>query len=620
MQDSRTGNQLVSQSLDLWQPDEFLHVFSENGQRFADPFALKGNPGNAVHVLFPLLLEVELESSENSKWTSPDNNWQIITLSPNTNIRLLLEGELFWELKEAFEPSTELIQARAFIDQALSATASTVDIQSGLLTSTLSITKPDAMSIRWARIGFDHITFEENPIRAILPIAPATLERGVSIQFCLEEFDRRFLIRKRIHIPFEGAFWIRQDGVKWDVPRVLHTQDATLMKLCASPRNPKNDEDPKQYCITEGYHFSRRLTGSAIQLSGLNGMGCPLILQRGLFNNQFSDPQVLADAVIDGGCIHQIRISSECLTIFPSGLVELKSSFQAIAWVGSNDDMRLEHLKLSADTVADSNHKVWRAQNPYQEEHINAVGIFYEGECIGSWWNLSAWTLALRNCPDSAHAEEYANVIRVFNCPILYEENRTYIANFMQEYPVESLLNWLQTRVTLKINDNTLLRSQTGKYNQWLRAVGILVEQSNPKMDIAVVSLVLEEVSGSENALDSNSLSKAAHILTAASPILSGTLIEVWLKHYASYNGSASANSIRQDLIAALEPSEDEIEDISTNLIRADSFFVHQHCKEFGKNGFHLPPARRDNLPFLFEHSITRRLAAAEYLRHHRIQ
>lgn len=618
IEDSRTGNQIISQNLELWQPDEFLRVFAENGKRYNDPYALKANPGNIVHIFFPSVLCVELDGRENSRWSSPDNNWTIISLSPEVNLRLTLEDEIFWELKAALKPSDQLIQGRAFIEQSLSVSFSKVDIQSGLLLTTLEVRKPDSISIRWARLGFEQLSFEQKSLRAVLPVSPEYLERGVSIQFSVRAFDRPFIIRKRIQIPFKGAFWIRQDGVKWETPKVLHTQDASQMKLCVAPRNLQAGEIPNEHCITEGYHFSRRLTGRAIQLSGLSGIGSPLLLQRGLFN-QTHKPHVLAEAVYDGGCIHQVKISDDYLTIFPSGSVELKESFTCLIWVGTNEDMCLEHLNLSSGTVSDSEHLVWRAAHQYQEESINAIGIFYEGECIGSWWNLPKWTHILRACNDEEKAEEYAKITRIFNCPILYNETFDYVSTFVKEFPSEALLTWLKPRVVLRINKNTELVSNSSKYNEWLRSSGIIFEESKPEMDIADASLIVEEVSDSAGKLDDDSLTKVAYILTSATPALTSQVFDLWLQDYANYKNSASANKTRKHLIASLEPSEAEIEDIATNTIRADVHFVQQHCREFGLHGFNLPPALKENLPFLFEHSITRRLAAAEHLRHHPI-
>lgn len=378
VKDSRTGTQIASQTLNMWQPDEFLHVFTENGRKYQDAFALKGNPGNSVHIMFPTLLSHEIEGNENSTWTSPDDTWTIISISPDVNVRLLLEGELFWELKDALKPSNELIQGREFINNALSVEVSPVDVQSGLLLTTIKVAAHESISIRWARIGFEALDFEEGTKRAVLPILPEYLERGVSIQFAVEAFGQKVLIRKRIQIPYSGAFWISSDGVKYEVPRVLHTQDVSKIKLCAFPRGASPDDDTSGYCITEGNHFSRRLAKNAIQLSGLSGLGSPLFLNKGLFN-QFDTPQVLADAVIDGGCIHQVKISEDCLTVFPSIFTGLKDNFIPIVWVGTEGNMRLEKLKLEEGTVSETEHQVWRAQNSFSNEQINAIGIFLRG-------------------------------------------------------------------------------------------------------------------------------------------------------------------------------------------------------------------------------------------------
>lgn len=613
--DSRTGSQVASQTLLTWQPDEYLQVFAENGQRYEDAFAIKGKPGNALHILSPSLLEHVIEGQENSIWSSADDTWKIITLSPETNLKLLLEGELFWELKAALEPSKELIDGRAFVSNAISVNVDPVDIQSGLLLSTLEVSTHESISLHWVRVGFSPLEFEGKSRRAVVQITPDHLENGISIQFSVSAFGQRLLIRKRVEIPFYGSFWIRQDGIKYDTPRVLHTQDLAQMKLCARAKHSE-EEDLASYCITEGYHFSRRLAKNAIQMSGLSGLGSPLKLQKGLFN-QFTNPQILADAVVDGGCIHQAKISADYLTIFPSNFTGLKDEFIAVAWVGNEEGMRLERLQLSEGTVGETDHQVWRSVNTFENEHINAIGIFYEGECIGSWWNLSSWTFALRNCANREQAEEYARVIRILNCPILYEENRTFLSAFIRQYPAEALVPWVISRIALTLDTEIELKTAPAKFTSWLRATGILFEEAKPEMDLADVSLLVEELStDSKDPLSPDSLARASHTLTAGSPLLTAQVIGPWLRELSKFEGRAKANTIRMGLVSALEPSEEEIEDIAQNLIRADSFFIRQHCSDFGHHGFDLPPARRDNLPFLFEHSITRRMASAQYLRY----
>ena len=621
VKDCRTGAQAAAQDVNIWQPDEFLHVFAENGRKYTDAFALKGQPGNAIHIMFPCLLSHEIQGDANSIWTSAENTWKIVTLSPEADFKLLLDDEVFWELQRALKPTRELIDGRNFIAEALSINASPVDIQSWPLRSTLELSTHESapINIKWARIGFEKFNFDAGTQSAILKVLPEYLERGVSIQFSVEAFGQKLLIRKRALIPYTGAFWIRDNGVKYQVPRVLHTQDASRIKLCAFPKSATENDDTSSYCITEGYHFTRRLAKNAIQLSGLAGFGSPLILQKGLFN-QWDTPQILADAVIDGGCIHQVKISEDYLTIFPSNFVNLKNDFVAIAWVGGEGNMRLERLTLSEGPASDLGDQVWCARNNSANECINAIGIFYEGECIGSWWNLSSWTRALTDCQSREQAEEYSKVIRLFNCPILYEENRRFMTSFLQRFPAETLLTWLQANVHLSFDKDTKLSTTPKKYNTWLRAIGILFEDATPTMDLADISLLIEQLTTrSKDPISLDSLAKVTHLLTAASPVLAASVISPWLDDYARHEDAAKANQARLGLINELTPSEEELEDISANLIRADSHFIQEHCSDFGKNGFHLPSARKDNLPYLFEYSITRRIAAAQHFQHHPI-
>lgn len=615
VKDRRTGEQVALQDVDIWQPDEFLHVFAENGQKYEDAYAMKSKPGNAIHILFPSLLVYKIEGTENSIWTSDDGTWKILTLSPDTNLKLLLDGEIFWELRESLEPSNELVKGREFIYNNINVQVSPVDVQSGLLLSTIEVKTHESVTIKRARIGFETLAFDEATHKAILPAKAEYLQQGFSIQFSVEAFGQKLTIRKRVSIPYTGAFWIRHDGVNYDVPRVLHTQDTSNMKLCAFPRNARDGDDPDSYCITEGYHFTRRLAKHAIQLAGLHGLGSPLMLQKGLFN-QFDEPQVLAHAVIDGGCIHQIKICEEYLTIFPSNFLPLKGDFVAVAWVGSKEEMRLENLALNEDTVSNTEHRVWRAQNNFGNEYINAIGIFYKGECIGSWWNLSHWTLAIKACTTRELAEEYSNVIRNFNCPILYDETRDYLVRFLRKFPAEVLVSWLHPKSELNF-ENKRLRTSGQKYDRWIRAVGILFEEAMPEIDLADISLIIEELSSSENSVSLDSITNVTHRLTGASPTLTSSVVGSWLKDYEIVD-KEKAKYIKEALIETLEPSEEELDDIATNIIRGtDCEFINKICSAFGRNGVNLHEKQKVNLPFLFEHSITRRLAAAQSLKHH---
>jgi len=593
-----------SQPLTCWLADEQIQVFRSDGRRAENAYAITGAVAGAIHLLYPTFLSLS-NCRLISQWTAADQSWTIATVDSGEDATLHYQNEVIWSLKEARQQSQLQSDLLSRVEISLETTA----VDSSETKAHLFL--PDGCNLRWARSGGQEILFEKPSYTATFPITPENLDRGIQFTLGLKAEGVSYRTQLRRQIPLEGAIWFRQTRYSRGLLQVLNSWEGRASRVRISPRRKSDGEELRDFVVTEGPALVRRLREGALTLGHLSGLGASLNVWRSQYNE--SEPALeLAESVIDGGLIHHVTITPEEISIHPAPGSQLRDDFQCFAWVGSRDNpMRLEKFELSAEVIDDW--ETWTTPNLFPHESINCIGIFFDGSCIGSWWNLNRWTFILPHCPDHATAAEYARVIRIFRSPILYKPIRKYVREFLKSFVGEVLSTWLSEELTLDLDSDTTAAVDSSHRSDWIRAVGIIFERSQVCLSLEDASLVLEEFA--PNLSTSNPITQliqSAGALSSASPLLASEVLRTWFTEFSVDTiGRQRTRVLRDEVAAVLQPSDSQMEDFCTNVIRADEYFVTLHYEAFANSWPHLPIDQKRNISALFEHDVIRKMAAS---------
>ena len=375
----------ASQSVTCWLSDELVQVFRADGRRYRNPHAFGARPSAPVWLLHPASLThdgaVPLED-----WSSPDGNWCIRKIDPTTHSHITFDGDSIWSFDDACQQvdsdKEAITQIRAWCDSVIP----------GAKILTLHFGIEEAVTVRWCRMGLIPIEVPPRGSSISLPFKPEHLERGILLHFGLQHAGRNIRHSLKVSIPFEGAVWYRNGTYHTKYLTVLNSRDGIQNRVRIIPPGLEYSNGPDDFSLLEGSRIIRRLGNDSFSPGHLSGLGAPLDVYRGPFNADRPSLK-LAHAVVDGGLIHQVKISSEHIKIIPMAGIVLRPDLEFVIWVGGNDHaQQIQSIAVEKTTAGAENHPVWTSPNLFQNQSINALAVFLEDSCVGWWWNLGGWT------------------------------------------------------------------------------------------------------------------------------------------------------------------------------------------------------------------------------------
>ena len=610
LESATDGTIAASQVLACWQAEEVVQVFKEDGTRYRDPTHLRTAPQRPIRLLFPTSLDLE-EANVLQDWICPNQRWRIALVEPSPPLALKYQGQVFWSLADAsantVAANIDTTGIRLWCDPPVEQNS----------TTQLHLSLPQDVELRWARIGLETIDLAPQGGQIEIPFIPQHLDTGLVIHLGLSHQGRAFRHRVRTDVPFQGVLWFLNGKYKRGPAKIINARQAAGARLRVIPQ-ALNNAAPQDFAVLEGHRLGRRLSGKAFCPGPMTGLGAPLQVRRGPFNDA-NEPLLLAKAIVDGGLIRQIRINEETITIFPSEGLELRDDLTWVAWVhGREQGRRLEVLHPQKVPSESGRHLIWVTPNSFNDENINAIAAFLDGRRVGSWWNLHRWTHTLNGVESEEEARGCLRISRLFKCPILFEDTLHWVRGFVQRYPAVALTEWLNPRVEVDLPNGGVICNGDEPNQDWRRAVGEVCERADLNLDLQMISEVMESVRPD---FDLNDLEPSfiglVSEMSSISPAIAAEITVIWLREFAAPAlGGDQATTLLRALGPALKPHEDQIEDFCANVARADRNFIDTHLRAFATSWPHLPPLQALNLQLLFQYDVFRRLATVARICH----
>lgn len=220
------------------------------------------------------------------------------------------------------------------------------------------------------------------------------------------------------------------------------------------PRRRDGRGEWLRWAVMEGDEMFKQLNGQDKPFDSLSGLGAPLTIRSGPFNNSEDELQIAA-SVIDRGLIEMAVCES-----LPSTTGRLNTG-------RLNRTSRVLRLKLSIRLEPGENHFVvwwnengevgrllphycedaedgywWVCKVPDSVSRFIAVAIAYDGLRLGAWWE-NDWAGMLPPVSDQEPLLTAA-LLRWFRLPVLSREAAPIIQNLSRQYAAASLVAWLK--------------------------------------------------------------------------------------------------------------------------------------------------------------------------------
>jgi hypothetical protein len=288
---------------------------------------------------------------------------------------------------------------------------------------------------------------------------------------------------------------------------------------------PKRDYRGKwvRWAVMEGGEMVTRWEDGDQLLSSLNGLGAPLTVKSGPFDNP-NDEFWIAAEVVDHGLIEDVMCESladgaaKSLRLKVAGRAE-PSDRHFVVWWDENGEVG----KLEADYCDDAEDGWWWiCKVPEAAGGFIALAIAHGGFCSGAWWPED-W--AGRLVPVIEHEPLLAAaLVRWLRLPVLSRKASAVIARGSRKFAPAFLAAWLK--------DYGLpewLRFEQSD-ERWLAAVRAIFHQWWPDPDSA--SRVLMTLANAVTVDELNvNLVEVARMLCRVDPLLLASILKVGKEH-----------------------------------------------------------------------------------------
>lgn len=268
----------------------------------------------------------------------------------------------------------------------------------------------------------------------------------------------------------------------------VHQAKTSLFRIKPLQRRDSRGEW-LQWVVMEGEELVKRLNGGVEPLDPLQGLGAPLTVRSGPFNNPEDEFQFAA-SVIDRGIIEAAvcevlpsitgRLNTGRLQNRTARVLRLKvqpqielGEKQFVVWWNENGEVG----KLLPNYCEDAEDGYWWVcKLPETVGRFIAVAIAQDGIRLGTWWE-DGWAEML---PPVAEREPLltAALLRWFRLPVLSREATPILRDLSRQYAAASLVAWLKG-----VGLPEWLRNDTP--DKWISAVRMMFRMWWPEADTA---------------------------------------------------------------------------------------------------------------------------------------
>ncbi len=516
---SQAGSIIAHDQLKLWDLDEEASLYSANtGNQLPPDERLRA--GTAVNLIVSQDVSVD---------PLPSEIWDLglgyslcrIQSGWESHIQVSLDDDLLWSSVAA------LAQGRFNPVGITAHFTSTLDLREGYYANRpapwylpIRITIPHRYRLerfRWRR--GDGLLIERYDLPPELSLTETDAVKPVVLRIQVSENGRKQTEVIKVPVPFVAALkWLKAGGVYHHQPnRKLLLSDARSQAWSFSlPPENGQPRDPRKFSFLEGGILHGRLKRLPSALPDFVGLGAPLKVIEDKFN-VIETIMDISPCVLDGGLLGSVQwLEEEDSFFIKTRFLELgdKHEFRVfkrdLLGILKIETIPWDNLELTEEGL------FWHSWGGVS---LYALSLFYEGTCVGSWFDFESWSIAVIN-NNYIPTPEMAKLVMEWKAPILQENGDHYhrITSWVFDNWVKVLPIWLRD-------------SQNGQTRKWRLAVNELLLQSLPIPDAESADEVVEGLKdpGTEGV---HALGSAVWKLVAVCPIITVRIVRIYTAEY----------------------------------------------------------------------------------------
>lgn len=478
---SQDGRVVQSQTLQLWDEGEDISAFSTTGKIF-DPWMTSMSTKKSYYLLLASDLVIQPQPTafyhltEHTRLYFLEPDW-----SPHTSV--FLEGTQLWQPQRSTAAVPHSLLKSQEVQVALYDTPKPLEF---LQSFRLAIRHPEQYQLLYIRIAGQTLGFEQHT-RQLAVTQPhslhpqlfslKTLSRlDVSLGFEHRETHTIERILSQVELSIMGISILEHDGwrvLQADQPLNIARAQQHLIRFYL--------KDAPSWSLFEGTTWITTVWQRPRPLQSCTGYGAPLKIQKSIYNANVSidvedRPQQLITRIIDTGCVKTISITGEAerhLNVYLQRAIEPDPAHHTIVWW---DKQGFYQIFQPARSIMHNDDALWSLPLPISCIEPVAIGIAYDSEWIGSWFDEN-WT-SIYSSVSSQGATVLAALLRWFHLPLLDQFLFDHGKQFAHQYASEVLPTWLSD--TSPLEDLSFTDSDEG----WLSVIRSLYFDWWPSSDI----------------------------------------------------------------------------------------------------------------------------------------
>lgn len=460
---------LLSQQLIGWDPGEWVQVFNMQGRRLPTDSALgQRDVAAGLQLIIPTICKLKGQFLGRHQL---DPNWTLFThvfADQDGNLTVESDDEVIWDLQSASSSMPVVEDIDAYTVHAVDATSSIrcvvrVGLKPGFDLETIWLGR-EKLSLDTDGQPSEILLSQEqlmNPV--LITIRARHVRIGVS-----------GLVRRKIDVAPRSFVWLKHKHGEGEPLKGLYVGNDTSPDLRVGDL-PEGGSP----ILFEGNRFIRVCPRHRFKPSELRGLGEPLTLWSGLFN-ETQEKYTLAKRCLDQGIIYNCQISPTASNLCFEVLLSSRSiNVEGIKWMAYVKGPKCVPLECSWNTEATV--LTLRGSVVVRTNDLLCVVASFDGVRVGVWHNRIGRDRAYQiflvaEEAAKAHASSgsaYATLIRSTNAPMLCEYSMPVVRSWLRYSEIDALAGLI---VPARSTEEIPFEEESTRRSSWLDAVGLCYE------------------------------------------------------------------------------------------------------------------------------------------------
>jgi hypothetical protein len=462
---------ILSQQLIGWDPAEWVQVFSAQGRRLSSDSPLVNRDVAAgLQLIMPSVCKLKGKFGARHQL---DPNWTLYThvfADEDGDLKVESDGEVIWDLPSASSAMRVIEDVDAYTVQG-------VDKSSSIRCVVSVVLKP-GFELESVWLGREKLALDGNgqPAEVLLSQDQLMNPMLITIRAIHAASGMKGLVRRKIDVAPRSFVWLKSAHGEGMPLNGLYVGNDTSpdLRVGALP-------DGGSPLLFEGNRFVGVCPRQRFKPSGLRGLGEPLTLWSGLFN-ETQETHTLAKRCLDQGIIYKCKPSPTA----PDLSLEVQLSNRSInvsevKWYAYTKGPKCVSLECSwvPGTYALN---LWAAGEVQSRDLLCVVATF-GGMRVGVWHNRigrdKAFQLFLvaeeAAMEDPRAGAAYAALITATKAPILCECSLPVVRSWLRRSTIDALAGLI---VPARSSAEIPFEEDTARRSSWLDAVGLCYEGS----------------------------------------------------------------------------------------------------------------------------------------------